>query len=91
MATATASFSYDTIRHRRLARWLESLESGGKSRAIRDALSEWLSQDVSNKEILDAIRDLQRSGGVVGQIMDSNGEEDDIPASVHEALHKLVE
>ena len=70
MATVTVSFSYDTEKHRRLHRWLESLPSRGKSEALRCRLLDSLGQsqgDVTNRDILDAIERLERRGVAVAQ------------------------
>jgi len=94
MATVTVSFSYDTEKHKRLHRWLEGLPARGKSEALRCRLLDSLGQDqedVTNKDILEAIKRLERRGVAVAQPEETTDSQDDDPelAAALENLSKL--
>lgn len=90
MATVTYSFTLNTENDKRLYRWLEGLSKGEKSRAIRDALAAHLGQnDISHRDILDAIQELRRCGVAVVAQEPTNSQDDPKLAEALENLSKL--
>lgn len=91
MGTVTYSFTLNTENDKRLYRWLEGLSKGEKSRAIRDALTAHLGQnDISHRDILEAIQDLKRCGiAVAAQKSPSNQDDDPELAAALDNLSKL--
>lgn len=82
MATVTYSFTLDSEKNKRLYRWLEGLGRGEKSKAIRKALIAHLGQnDITLRDIYDAIQDLKRSGVSV-MAQDTEKKQPDVPPDV---------
>lgn len=89
MTKITVGFTLDTEKDKRIVRWLEGLERGQKSKAIREALHAALGKgSVSLGDIYQAIQELKRSGVVVAQSANPESEMD-IPADVLEKLDGL--
>jgi len=90
MAKTTISFTLDTERDRRLIRWLDGLPFGRRSGAIREALTAHLGRTgVTNKDILDAIRELGRGGIVVTQGAGPKPQQGELPQEILDNLAGL--
>jgi hypothetical protein len=91
MAKMTVCFTLDPEKDKRLVRWLDGLPNRGRSKAIREALADYLGQDdVTHRDILEAIRRLDRRG-VAMTAQESADTQDDDPelAAALENLSKL--
>lgn len=89
MTKITVGFTLDTEKDKRIVRWLEGLEKGQKSKAIREALHASLGKgSVSLGDIYQAIQELKRYGVVVAQSANPESEMD-IPTDVLEKLDGL--
>lgn len=89
MAKITISFSLDAERDKRLARWLNSLPRGERSKAIREALAAHLGQGgITIADVYEAIQELKRGGLTVAR-QGQEGAESDVPADVLRNLSKL--
>ena len=87
MAKLLMTFSLDTEKDKRLARWLDGLPKRERSKAIRDALAAHLGQNgITLADIYEAVQDLKRYGVAIAS--QDGGKQDDDPA-LTEALENL--
>ena len=89
MAKVTISFTLDDDRDKRLLRWLQSLPSRGRSKAIREVLTTHLGQKgITLQDIYEAVMDLKRSGVAIA-VQDAGELHMGIPPDVLDNLSRL--
>lgn len=87
MAIVTVTFSMDTEKYERLVRWLDGLERGRKSHAIRTALTDHIEGAITLRDVYEAVQMLRRNGFFATP--EDEGAQADVPPDILENLGKL--